>query len=292
MKNGKSKVEVEFEAIFTRTDLSAKERLDMALKVETTRRPGGDGIRERQMTIHRRMQQLAAQPRSEVLDPYTLARRRVLSRLLAFPGYLYGLKPIKLPDTPTTREELRAYKREAGRRYAAGMRALTEARRQYDLAGSTVGVSLDKYPLVALPAAYRAAYTEVAGWTLVAREDVDEDWDVYSKSWHRAHGPKRTISNRRVEARRYGANGEIELKTAKLESWRGNWQLNAAVELGLLEEHRGLAHIRLHPAYEVREVRKVLGYRVYERLLAGEHVDFCVLSPLGATYHGASRGCL
>ncbi len=294
MKNGRSKVEVEFESIFGRTDLSAKERLELALKVKTQHRPGGENIRERQMSIHRRMAQLGvSKPRSTALNPYELTEERVYSRYRAFFGNLrvFGLKPLELPDAPTNREELRDYKRESGRRYAASLSALTAARRQYDLAGSSGGVSLDKFPLVALPpypGAFPGAYAEVAGWTVVAREDVHEDWDAYSKRWHASHGPKRTVSNRRVEARRYGTNGELELKTAKLESWRGNWQLNTAVALGLLKEHKGLAHIRLHPAYEVREVRKVLGYRVYERLLAGEHVDFCVLSPLGATYHAAT----
>ncbi|MDE1999499.1 MAG: hypothetical protein KGI52_11285 [Burkholderiales bacterium] len=294
MKNDRSKVEVEFGSIFARTDLSAKERLELALKVKTQHRPGGENIRERQMVIHRRMAQLGvSKPRSAALNPYELTEERVYSRYRAFFGNLrvFGLKPLELPDAPTNREELRAYKREAGRRYAAGMVAVEEARKPWDLVGSIVGVSLHKFPLVALPpypGAFPGAYAEVAGWTVVAREDVDVDWDVYSKAWHRAYGPKRTVSNRRVEARRYGANGELELKTAKLESWRGNWQLNAAVELGLLEEHKGLAHIRLHPAYEVRPTRTVLGYRVYERLLAGEHVDFCVLSPLGATYHATT----
>ena len=37
------------------------------------------------------------------------------------------------------------------------------------------------------------------GTTMQALEDREKNWNYYSKGWHRDHGPKVIVSNRRVE---------------------------------------------------------------------------------------------
>ena len=72
------------------------------------------------------------------------------------------------------------------------------------------------------------------GRILWARYDTNEDWNYYSKSYHKTHGPKRTYENRCVVfLNPDGRQGETVLK---VESWRGNWQKKAIIAAGFTEE--------------------------------------------------------
>lgn len=60
---------------------------------------------------------------------------------------------------------------------------------------------------------------------ILKREEVDEDWNYYSKGWHRAHGPKKTVLRRFLEARIYKIADNKESiifnvqKTIDVENW-------------------------------------------------------------------------
>lgn len=42
------------------------------------------------------------------------------------------------------------------------------------------------------------------GTEYLAEEVVEKDWNYYSKGWHRIHGPKMTVQERRVVIRKGG----------------------------------------------------------------------------------------
>lgn len=149
----------------------------------------------------------------------------------------------------------------------AEMRALKLKGRQVELRDLTVG-----------------QYARAGDWWVLCLESRTTSWTRYSKAWHRAHGPVEEVRNRRVVCRRL-THGRLEERVVRLEAWRGDFVARALMEAGLVQPHRGLRHVRLHPAYDVRELRQHRGYRVYQRTLCGEPVDLCVVSPLGLTYH-------
>jgi hypothetical protein len=129
----------------------------------------------------------------------------------------------------------------------------------------------------------------IAGWTATAWQEEELDWKFYSKAWHRSHGPKRTITGRFV--RFTSPKGRV--KTVELDGWRGNWQVKALLEAGLVKPKKGQMHIRLNEAFDIKIVKKSRGYSLYQRTLKGEVVDYCLVSPLGQTYHAESfQACL
>ena len=63
-------------------------------------------------------------------------------------------------------------------------------------------------------------------------ETRERQWDVYSKAWHRAHGPKITTFDRRLcEATKSGW-----IKVADIPAYRGKW-LRKALYLAGVPEH-------------------------------------------------------
>ena len=131
---------------------------------------------------------------------------------------------------------------------------------------------------------------KIAGWTVTAWQEESKSWNYYSESWHRSHGPKVTITGRFVC---FTSSTGKKTKTVELDSWRGNWQVKALVLAGLVEPKKGQMHIRLNEAFEIKIVKKARGYKLYERTLKGEFVDYCLVSPLGQTYHADSyQACL
>lgn len=70
-----------------------------------------------------------------------------------------------------------------------------------------------------------------------------------------------------------------------VESFRGNYLLDALIALGIVKSHKGQMELRLHPAYELTEVEAgVEGVKAYARTLAGEVVDYAVKRGK-TTYH-------
>jgi hypothetical protein len=130
---------------------------------------------------------------------------------------------------------------------------------------------------------------QIGGWTATAWQTEERDYKFYSKAWHRNHGPKITVTGRYVKF----TSAKGREKTAQLDSWRGNWQAKALILAGLVKPKKGQMHIRLNEAFDIKIIKKSRGYNLYQRTLKGEAVDFCLVSPLGLTYHGASmRECL
>lgn len=131
------------------------------------------------------------------------------------------------------------------------------------------------------------------GWFYKQIQDEDKSWSTYSKGWHRAHGPKISISNRCVYFRRIGADGKPECRTAHLDAWRGDWLATAVYSVGLAPEKSNIPlSIRLNKSYDAQLVAEKHGYKIYSRTLVGAHIDYVMRSPLGMTYHDADRSKL
>lgn len=126
-------------------------------------------------------------------------------------------------------------------------------------------------------------------WTIKIHYQEELDWNYYSKAWHRAHGPKRTIYDREIVFSRQ-FRGKEQKKYINLESFRGNIVENAILAHGL--EPKRSKHslkIRLHKAYDSKLIDEKRGYRIYSRTLLGEHIDYVIQSPLGMVYHDKYR---
>lgn len=130
---------------------------------------------------------------------------------------------------------------------------------------------------------------EIGVWTAKAWEEVKLDYNYYSKAWHRSYGPKKTVTGRYV---RFTSKGG-KTKIVELASWAGNWQLKALAEAGIVKPRKGQMKIRLNAVFDIKVVKKERGYKLYQRTLKGQHVDYCIVSPMGATFHAESwKECL
>ena len=58
----------------------------------------------------------------------------------------------------------------------------------------------------------------------IMKEDIENNWNYYSKGWHRCHGPKTTITNRRIEFS--DLNGKL-IKKVNIERWSGDFLTKA-----------------------------------------------------------------
>lgn len=125
-------------------------------------------------------------------------------------------------------------------------------------------------------------------WRIETSQVVDKDWDFYSKSWHKAHGPKITISDRKVTFTKPHGKGFIK-KEVELESWAGDFIARAVIDEGLAPKSDCPLNIRLSMAYDAVLVKSFHGYKIYSRKILGEHQDWVIVSPLGITYHDADR---
>jgi len=130
-------------------------------------------------------------------------------------------------------------------------------------------------------------YTRIGEWYVRTVEVVSYDQNYYSKSYTAAFGGRKTTDSRTVLIRRVKADGTIERCDVEVSSWRGNYLLNACIEAGIVEYHKGLDAIRLHPAFDVKLVRKG-ALSLYERTIGGQHYDFCAVWH-GLTYHAATK---
>jgi hypothetical protein len=74
----------------------------------------------------------------------------------------------------------------------------------------------------------------LGGFIYAVKQDMKDDWNCYSKAWHRSYGPKTFISNRRVEMFAQNLlNPEIGVLIAvsPVKSFRGNYLIKAVNEL-------------------------------------------------------------
>jgi hypothetical protein len=122
----------------------------------------------------------------------------------------------------------------------------------------------------------------IGEWSAIAWQEEEKDWNFYAKSWHRNHGPKITVTGRFVK---FISPSGKKSKTVELDSWRGNWQLKAIVAAGLIKPKKGQMNIRLNEAFEIKKIGKKQDLTFYARTLKGELYDYCVVTPMGMTYH-------
>ena len=105
----------------------------------------------------------------------------------------------------------------------------------------------------------------------------DEDWKCYSEIWHKKHGPKITISNRRVTFKRKGFT-----KTIYIDSFRGDYILKAYIEAFKVRKihykDTKKKRIQLDPHFKIRKLKEVCGVELYVRLLNNltyDYVAYC-----------------
>lgn len=129
-------------------------------------------------------------------------------------------------------------------------------------------------------------------WTITTSQDIDEDWSYYSKAWHKSHGPKRTVSDRKITFSRKHGTGTMT-RAVELDSWAGDFVANAIVALKLnTKKPVAPIRLRLNQAYDAKLVETKRGYKIYSRTILGQHHDWIIESPMGMTYHCCDRSKL
>ena len=142
-------------------------------------------------------------------------------------------------------------------------------------------------------------HTVIGGYLFVSSEVEVCDWHYYSKAWHRAYGPKKIITDRKVTIYRYNGRCKNPLQVASVvefDGWRGNVLLSAIKSSGLFSVKKSQAtlSVRLNKFYDAKLVREIDHIKIWKRTLLETHVDYCaVLNDV--TYHastirGAVRG--
>jgi hypothetical protein len=127
----------------------------------------------------------------------------------------------------------------------------------------------------------------VGGWYVSCHEEAHDDLR-YSKSYRERYGNTRVVDSRVVWIRRPSdASGALETRDVAVSAWRGNYLLDALVASGILPGDKTLMHVRLHPAYALSLLRSARALKIYERTLAGEHVDYVAVRR-NITFHADS----
>ncbi len=129
-----------------------------------------------------------------------------------------------------------------------------------------------------------------AGATLLAdgtevsvHETISEDWNYYSKAYHRQFGPKRTVEKRWVRIETPG----VEKAEITVTAFRGNYLLDAlAAHFGLakVKVARHLAAAQLYAYAQVELKHRIGAVSLYARTFAGTALDYVVVAQ-GKTYH-------
>ena len=127
----------------------------------------------------------------------------------------------------------------------------------------------------------------VDGWYVTCREEAHYE-ERYSNSYRAKFGDTRVVDTRTVCIRRQSAAGTLETRDVAVNAWRGNYLLDALVTAGVLGADTALLSIRLHRAYSARLLRSRRALEIWERTLAGEHVDFCARRR-NITFHAATE---
>lgn len=94
-------------------------------------------------------------------------------------------------------------------------------------------------------------------------EDVEEDWEYYSKAWHQAHGPKRTITGREVRVYQYGKG---RIRTIELPKWKPGFMVEVVAQvLGLQQPKvdKSLRKFQVSPWVNVKRSVKRNGIQFY-----------------------------
>jgi len=132
---------------------------------------------------------------------------------------------------------------------------------------------------------------KIGDWYFQSVEEVDEDWDYYSKSWHNSYGPKKT-TDRYVIFKKWDKKKRIEMKVNVNSFERGDWLAKAVVDAGIVDKKiksKFNLKIRLKSCYDANFIKEKRGFKFYERTLAAAVIDYVVESPCGTIYHDANR---
>jgi len=238
-----------------------------ALAFDPKGRPGATEIREDQARLRAKK---------------TAMHARVLANLTPKTPYC--------PEMPRSWNRARAYERRwevreaLFRRFLAGI----DARKADAAEGSPR--ELFEMPMDA-PLSLLGIHPLGYGWFYRQIEETEADYHAYSKAWHRQYGPKITVTRRAVTLRRMDPEtGRPDIRTVELTGWRGDWlaKVVAFADLSPKKSSAPLA-VRLHAAYDAELVETRHGYRIYRRTLLGKAIDWCVVAPMGTTYHAENR---
>ena len=126
---------------------------------------------------------------------------------------------------------------------------------------------------------------QVGKWTITSSQTLLQDRSFYSNSWHQSHGPKVTVSNRKIEFKRKWGKGFQRLEVS-FDSWKGDFVAKAVSQLKLgPKKSKFNLKIRLNKAYDAELITIKRGYKFYQRTLIGIPCDYAIESPSGVIYH-------
>ena len=127
-------------------------------------------------------------------------------------------------------------------------------------------------------------------YAFIPCEDVDEDWEYYSKAWHQAHGPKRTVVGRCVRVYKYGKG---LINTIDLPKWKPGFMVDIVAQtLGLKQAkvENSLRKLQTSQWVDVRRSVKRDGVQLYN-LTMGKYVVGIIAydEQRNIHYHGNTR---
>lgn len=127
-------------------------------------------------------------------------------------------------------------------------------------------------------------------YSFVPHEEVDEDWECYSKAWHRAHGPKRTVTDREVRVYKWG-KGLIQM--IELSKWKPGFMVEVVAQvLGLQQPkvEKSLRKFQPSPWVDVKRSVKRNGIQFYN-LTMGKYTVGVVAydESCDIHYHGETK---
>jgi len=108
----------------------------------------------------------------------------------------------------------------------------------------------------------------IGNYAFCCSEIVDKDWNYYSKSWHSAYGPKRTVSDRIIKVRKLGRKDAI--KKYHLPRWSQSEILKVIAEtFGVTEVKlsKDLKKFQTSKYFDVKKSKKVNGYQIYKQTI-------------------------
>lgn len=111
----------------------------------------------------------------------------------------------------------------------------------------------------------------MAPYSFIPVEDVEEDWDYYSKSWHSAHGPKRTVTGRKVRVYKLGKGC---IQTVELAKWKPGFMTEVVAQvLGVQQPKvaKELRKFQVSPWVDVKRSVKRDGLQFYN-LTMGKNI--------------------
>lgn len=130
------------------------------------------------------------------------------------------------------------------------------------------GLTTYTYNIDNLDPSGRFSNLMIGNYAFCCSEIENEDWNYYSKAWHRAHGPKRTVSGRTIKVRKLGHKNII--KEFKLARWSQSEILKVIAEtFGVTDVKlsKDLKRFQTSKYFDVKKSKKVNGYQIYKQTI-------------------------